>query len=524
MAQLFNDALDDAPVQEQTASFAGGEDSFRQPTLLDPDQCQKLVNIIVRDNFEARTRPGADFLGGGAVGSGACKALFYFDTPASSQLLSCFAGSVFSYSGSGLWSTLDHTFADARIAIAQGIDKCLMSDGQNKMVEYNGTTCAELGNTDTDPPIGATILCWHTQRMFAAGFYDVPDRVDVSNFLNFGNGQWNRTTRSFRVGNGDGDPIVAVASVQDFTLCFLKRNSIWLVNTDPANDRDGDQVNTLDFSVDQDSAKLSQGIGCVGRDAWCYYGNDLLFMAQDGVRSIQRMQAAAGQWQTSPPLSQPIQPYIDRINRNAWSGIVATKYQEFAFFFVPLDNSLSNNAVLVWNGRLGKWCGMWTWKGSAVAVTRFQGKNALVFGDTNGGVNQWKDSYSVYSDSTYKDNGADYSCVLWTKSFQFGEAASDKNGRFAWARFSAGNASLNMEWVTDFVAARVWESSVVPTGDRLGIGTFPFRLSSKNPTLIKRSLSGTHEFNEAYLSITSTHGWWFLRNITLAAFINPIRA
>lgn len=608
MPNIASMQLDDEPQFEYVQDFSGGEDSFRRSTLIDPNQCQKLVNVIVRDNYEARTRHGADSIptantsargtvtttmtfsagdqntiavasavgiavGAVVVGTGittgttvaavdvandtvslsavttdsssgdytftntaaiAINSLLYFDTPSKQQLLAGVdktgAAPGFMRYESGAWADLSGAWkpdaAGIRLAMAQGIDTVLISDGVGKMQIYDGATFAEQGDTAADPPKGATILCWHTQRMFASGVSTAPDTIWVSLFLEFGTGKWNTTNRSFRIGAGDGDPIVAIASMQQFTLAVLKRNSVWLVSTNPANDDPTDP--TAGFAAEQVTEGLAQGVGCVGRDAWCSYGNDLLFMSQDGVRSVQRMQAAAAQWQLSAPISQPIQPYIDRINQNYWHRIVAKKYAEFAFFFVPLDNSTTNNCVLVWNGRLGKWIGAWTgWNGNCIEVTRFLAKVAMVFGDTTGKVNQWKEASNlVLEDSTYLDNGTGYTTQLLTRAFQFGDAITGKSAHSTILRFSAGNALMTMRWVADLNEVKTWpgtfeqSGSVLDGDDQLDIN---FVLSSNAPMKIIKGIRGLPAFNEAYLTIESTAGWWFLRNITAMAFLNPLK-
>lgn len=597
-----NEALDDPLIFASQQSFSGGEDSFIRPTLLRPDQCQHLLNVLVRDNYEARTRPGADaipsanakvqgnwvttltFLSGaqngitcgsnsgfavGSVVSGtgipngttvaakgvgtidlsaattadsagvytftvtsytpatAIYSARYFDTPTYQQLLvSAAAGATpkfFKYEGSA-WTDLSGLYApgssDSRLAMAQGVDKVLIADGSaNPLQIYDGSTFTSAGAAgNTNAPIGATILCWHTSRMFASGIAARPDEIDVSNFLTFAAGQWNLTTRSFRVGAGDGDPIVSLASMQSFMLAVLKRNSIWLINTDPSKD-----AGTIyEFAAIQ---LISSGIGCVGRDAWCSYENDILFMAQDGIRSVQRMQAAAGQWQLSTPLSQPIQPIIDRINRAAWDKICAIKHNELAVFFVPLDASTTNNYVLAWNGRLNCWMGAWDhWTGLCVEQTRFSGVVRLVFGDSTGLVNQWKDNLAtngIQDDATYTDNGVGYKTQAWLPSWQFGEINCDKTGHFIRVKFSGGNAAINFSWVSDGATVQTWVGAFQPSGDILGTDVLPFLLASNQPTNLPQPIRGLPTFNEAYLKIESQNGWWFLKSVTAGAFINP---
>jgi hypothetical protein len=527
MANLTTTALDEDVQWERQESFAGGEDSFRRATLIEADQCQQILNIVVKDNYFARTRAGADALGGSAVAAGQVYGLKYFDTPSKEQLLASIPSGTtakFWKYESGAWTDLSASWhpqtSDDRLAMAQGVDKMLISDGEGHLQTWDGSNFADCGaNATTDPPIGSTILCWHTGRMFASGVGSSYDTIWVSNRLSFGSGQWNTTTRSFRVGKGDGDKIVSLISLPSFVLLVLKENSVRLIVTDPVNDAD----NFSDTTTDNDDV-LSDGIGCVGRDAWCHYGNDVLFMAQDGVRSVQRMQAATGQWQLSAPLSQPIQPYIDRINKSAWSKICAKKYREFAFFFVPLDDSATNNYVLVWNGRLGKWLGAWTnWTGQFVEVTRFSGINRLVFGDITGRVNMWKDTESITTDTTYLDNSVGYPSKVWTRAFLFGDAIANKSGYTSQVRFDSGNANLTLTWVADNAAVKDWQATTGATGDILGVDVLPFLLASSQPVTVVQPIRGLSEWNEAYIRIESATGWFTLKNISVAAHINPIR-
>jgi len=536
MPTLSNEQLDDQLSWEFVQQFDGGEDSFANPTNIEPNQCQHLLNVIVRDNFESRTRPGADSIPKAntlpITNATKVYALGYFDIPNVQQLIASVGVSstphLLKYE-TGAWTdlTLPASFpnsVDNLLAMQQGIDKMLISDGVGQGQIWDGTSFTATGASGNGNfPLGATILCWHTARMFASGVASARDTIFVSNLLGFSAGDWNLTTRSFRIGVGDGDPIVALASMQGSTLCCLKQNSIWLIATDPSSDSFG---GVSGFSASAVPSNIGYGIGCVGRDAWCSYGNDILFMAQDGVRSVQRMQAAAGQWQLQPPISQPIQPIIQRINQSAWSKIKATKYQEFAFFFVPLDNATENNAVLVWNGRLGRWFGIWTgWNATCCCVTRFLGQTRFVFGDTAGLVNMWKDASSTTDDETYTDNGVSYKTQTWLRSWLFGEPITTKTGYNVIVRFSAGNSTINFTLTADGVDVRTWIGQFAPTGDILG-GNVPipiFQLSSSKTVALPRGLRGLNAFHECFLKVESESGWWFLKNVSGSAFVNPLR-
>jgi len=529
--------LDDEVVFEFQQDFSGGEDSFRSPTLIEPNQCQHLLNMMVRDNYEARTRPGADAIPTAATlpiaNATAVYALRYFQIPAHSQLVAAVnvggTGHLLSLEAN-VWSDLNLVGSypagfpnspDTRLAMAQGIDTLLISDGVGQGVIWDGAAFTQTGAANNaNFPIGATILAWFGGCMWASGVASQPDGIWASKSLAFSAGNWDATLRQFRVGGGDGDPIVALAPMQENTMAILKRNSVWQLSYSP--EKDAAAATFLTANIARQA--LSYGIGCVGRDAWCAYGNDILFMAQDGVRSVQRMQAAAGQWQLIPPISQPIQPIIKRINQAAWDKIVAIKYQEFAMFFVPLDNSLTNNYCLVYNGQLQKWMGAWTnWKANCVELTRFSGLQRFVFGDTSGYVNQWKDLNSNTDDATYQDNGIGYPSQVSTRSFQFNEPIVSKNAWNAVMRFTSGNAALSLGWYADSALAKTWNGTFNPTGDILGVGTLPFLLASTSPIKVTKGLRGLAAFSEAYVSIQCNSGWFWLRNVTVSAQVNPLK-
>jgi len=522
MPRHFIDEIDDTLVFERSESFGGGMDGFLRAALLAPDQWQYGENLILADNLEAGTRAGVTTLGS-SLGA-AIQGLLFFSTPSITHLVAASSGKLFYRGPVGAWTeTTGYTPADPTIPIAaaQGMDQALFSDASGALAIWNGTAWSICTTGATDPPTGPTCLCWHGGRMFAGGFSGSggagkeDDAIWVSNRLSFGNGQWDQTTRQFRVGAGEGDPIRAIASMQAFNLAVLKENSVWIVNADPAYE-------AADFSADQPSESVSYGVGCVGRRAWCNYGNDLLFLARDGVRSLQRMVAAAGQYQLAAPISQPIQPLIDRINWAYASKVAAVKYRELALFAVPLDNALTPNTVLVWHGRLGRWIGIWTGlTPTAWAVTRYAGVSELIHGDASGRVRMWKDGDDPEADATYLDDATGIASKLWTRSMLFGEPINYKTAYHAEVRLSAANALMNITLMGDDAELKTWSVNAQPTGAGLPLN-LPFDLATTQPAAERRGLRGLLPFNEVYLRLESTSGWWRARNFTLSAFLNTL--
>jgi hypothetical protein len=518
MPAIANNSSDLPLLWEQIRNCAGGMDAFSDPAELAANASARLINLLIRDKAKARTRPGADGLGDAVLAAFPVKGLFYYDTPAAEQLIAV-CNTAFSYWNGATWTAMGgFTPANARVAMAQGVDTVLISDGTNNLRTWNGSAFTDCGATSADPPKEVTILCWHTGRMFASGKGSAPDTIWVSNRLAFGAGQWNATTRSFRIGGGEGDPIRALKSFTGHTLAVGKENSVWLVETDP-NDE------PADFSAETLGEALSYGAGLCGPEAWDVYGNDIFMVCPDRqIRTLRRMAAAAAQYELSAPISQPLQPWIDRINAAAQSTIAVKKYQELILFAVPLDSATTPDTVLVYNGRLGQWIGVWEgWTPQHWEITRFSGQHRLVFGDVAGYVNEWKDNDDAETDATYLDNGADYSTKLWTRNMSFGDVEADKVAFNTRLRFNAGNATLTFTAVGDDADLKTWSKAFEPSGDILGTDSLPFLLQSTSPTLAAASLRDLASFRELYLKIESTDGWWELRNLSVSARVRPMK-
>lgn len=507
-------------------------DAYTRSTQLPPNAYQLGQNVIIPDNFEVRTRPGADAMVAHTF-SGKIQGVFYFDAPSIEQIIFASAGVMYVASSTGVYAQVPgFTLSDGDVDFiaAQGVNKMLVVDGTSAAI-WDGAALqwtTFTGLNATDPPFTATTLVFCAGRMWAAGFPGTgpegkeEDAVCFSSILSFGAGQWSLTDKSFRVGGGEGDPVIGLvklpASVpEQEVLGVLKQDSIHIIRVDP----------TLDVTAFQDSLvseTVSSGLGVVGKKAFTVFGNDLLYVAPDrSFRSLERMQAATAQYQVAAPLSLPLQPYIDRINWNAASTISVVRYKQLALFAVPLDTATSSNTVFVWNGRLQKWVGIFTgWTPNSFTVTRFNGVQALVFGDSAGSVKKWKDALDPSDDATYLDDGAAIADQkLWTRAFLFQEPLNDKDAYYAEARFSQSNAIVNFTLTGDNEDLESWTKDLRPVGPNLPID-LPFELTSAQNTPARKGLRGLPTFNECYLKLETDEGWFSVRNVSMAAFLNTL--
>lgn len=532
---------------ERVSNFSQGMDAYRYPAELLPNQSQLLSNMVVLDNGRAVTRAGADQLDSNpstfsnVTPRGAVQGMGFLDNFTNGTfLLVAEGGNLYTWSGSTWSNALAFTLTspDSPFVAVQGVDQLLISDGTKHMQLWDGVNFTDCGaSADTNAPIGVTVMA------FIAGMYVVggpamvagsgatvhpPDTLFFSNYLDATAGHW-KVTNSFRVGNGDGEPIVGLGVIQStasttpiYNLAVLKSNSIWIVGIQPGTPSSFSEMPAAFFTSPQGD-QIGTGIGCVGKNAFCLYQNDLLFMSQYGVQSLQRMQAAAGQYQLTSPLSLPIQPYIDRINWSAAGGIQTVKYKELAIFFVPLDGSTTNNYGLVWNGFIGQWM-IWTgWTPQAAIVTRFNSVIELVLGNADGSVNKWKDAQNLTGlDSTYLDNGAPIPWQITTRSFVFGSLDFLKKARATLVRFNSGNATVKLSAYADLADEDDWTQNLNPGGAVLPV-VLPFVLASSKPTPCYRSLEGLPYANEIYLTIGSNAGWASVRGLVISAFLKTLR-
>jgi hypothetical protein len=126
---------------------------------------------------------------------------------------------------------------------------------------------------------------------------------------------------------------------------------------------------TADFTIQ----RLSSRVGCIAGRSCAAAGNDLLFLARDGVRSLAKTQED-GDGAVSLPLSEPIQDVMDRINLAKVHLAAGGWWRGRYMLAVPLDSRTVNNAVLVLNLRTGGWQ-VWTGiQAVAFALSAFNGQ------------------------------------------------------------------------------------------------------------------------------------------------------
>jgi hypothetical protein len=245
--------------------------------------------------------------------------------------------------------------------VVTAVDKMYISRGWSKrplVWDLNVTiTALPVSPSSGHKFPNCTGMLYYANRMIALGKYHNEtntlrnyDTISVSNFLDFQ--EWD-SLDAFTINNGSNDQVVGVApwTLNEF-LVFM-RNSIFYINT--GNDRysTGDGLSATSYIK-----TLATDIGCSARKSVVQAGGGVFFLSDNGVYLLQPQPASAESMKLltmADPISAPIDDVIQRINRNYAHRAVATYWNNRYYLAVPLDSSVDNNAILVYNFILRQW-------------------------------------------------------------------------------------------------------------------------------------------------------------------------
>ena len=211
------------------------------------------------------------------------------------------------------------------------------------------------------------------------------DLVAASDYLNYT--RYQPVMANFKINQGSEDELVSLVRINNSTIACFKTNSIYIVSNIYGN--------LSDITLDE----VTREYGAVGRNSIVQVGSDVVFLSSKrGVTSL----GIANNGKVTAvdvPLSDPIQPLIDRINWNYASGASAAYHNNRLYMAVPLDGATENNAILVYDFLVKAWAGYDDGpdvvKVKKFVETVFQGKRRLFFLSTDGFINLYDDDLSV---------------------------------------------------------------------------------------------------------------------------------
>ena len=278
-------------------------------------------------------------------------------------------------------------------------------------------------------------------------------------------------------------------------------------------------------------------------------GDDIVFLARDGVRSIgtafEQEQIA-----TSDPISFPISDQIENINWENAHKSVATFWRGRYMLAVPMGSATEPDTVLVYNTNLRKWAGIWTgWKPRDFEIIELSNdRRKLVWGDaTHNNVLEFRDY--IKDSSTIEDDFADnldgtFSTVpfkLLTRAMSFSDPISPKTLDHVEVEFFRSKSYCDVTVVADG-----GDDIDIESGRCVDTGTGELRLDFVLPAVlgtpgVKRhamSLLGSAEGREFQVCIQNTpddvltakgipsidQRFISVRNINLGGYVDTLEA
>lgn len=317
-------------------------------------------------------------------------------------------------------------------------------------------------------PQGCTMLTRHGTRLVAWGNPDLPDAVYFSMLLD--GTQWEHdggglASATIRIGGGDGDPIVGCLSWTNFTLLVFKQNSTWAIQADP-------QAAPADWTIQQ----IHRSIGCKSRRTIAQVGQDVFFLSNNGVQSVQK-QLATDNNEIPVAMSYNVQDVLDGMNWPAAGKAAACFDSNFYTLWIPTASNTEPDTALVFHYLTGGWSVFTGVTACELLAMPYGGRTRLVLGMPTGEVREWLNYLQEGEDAdmAYLDGAAaaDLSSRVITRALTFDEPVCPKSGFYAEIEVVLTGCALQVYAVRDGGDAELLLSTTLPSGALSFPLTFP---------------------------------------------------
>jgi hypothetical protein len=340
----------------------------------------------------------------------------------------------------------------------------------------NGTGATATA-TVSPPPANLRLIVNAENRLFGVGSGVHRNTLYASDLLD--PSVWD-LTNSIVVNGDDGDQITAVVPYYRNRLIVFKKRRVFQV------DIPNDATSGADWIV----SIISNNTGCVATGTAVQVSSDILFLSDNGIRSLVRS-VADDFSSVGIPISEVVKDVIQSINTDAIRVATAIYYDNRYFLAIPTGANDYNDTLLVYNTALQAFEGTWSPQVMQFTLTNFnqEGSRAM-FKKTNGIIERYAGykSPAGTTSSDYKDAGADYSSYVRTKDFNFGDPFSLKYG-------SHFEVIFDNSYSTDATIAIQRDIDVgdIDVASNINIAssvlTLPFTLPAVLPTSVKKKLA-----------------------------------
>lgn len=262
----------------------------------------------------------------------------------------------------------------------------------------------DLGNATgaTASPPKSLVMCWYGNRIWVLKNDQLyfSDAYDTDYSTSF-----DTVTNWYRIPVGEERALVAT---RDLGIIVMGKEAVWSL-----------APSTTPVATDQPQP-LTTSYGCAAGKTACVVGDDVYWLAYDGVRALKRTVQDKLQTGASYPLSYAMKDEFDSINWAYIQKACAVYFDNRYLLAVPTVSSTYNNKVFAYYPDAGAWV-VWTMNVGAWSVHTVNGRQKLYFTDANNGQ-----MYQMFSGTT--DNGDPITMVEETRDEDFNQKLTRKVG------------------------------------------------------------------------------------------------
>ncbi len=506
--------LEPLPVVQD--SLAGGQNDRDHPSLLDPNQYSKGVNIEIRSKGLGKTRRGKT-MKTGSCGAYPQGAIYFKPLSGSPVIFQVNNGKFWTWGGSGMiWTqigatTLNNTTEPVGLEIVNGILYVYGGTSDNTY-SWNGSAASftDEGNTNTDPP-RASIIAQQSGRIAASiGTGSNGDYIYFSDI--FDGTTFDRTSNNKRVPTSGSEPVTALAAYRKAGLLA------WTLNSTHIFDVTGSTVSSFERLT------LDPKIGCLAKKTVVVAGDDAFFMSADRhIRSIKR-NANDQAFGITCPISYLNPNLVGRINESYAHLCAGVFFDNYYLVAAPMDNNTRNSAVIPFDllhqvpspsGPVPACLGEWTnIAASDFVVTSFSNISQLYYIDSSDGS-----AYLMFDGTA--DDGSYPSATLRLRGQHWDAPHHDKTLHSGELQLVDSIGELDISYAKDdSVFTPLLSSTIGDTSAAILPINLPFNLAAGG-VLALQPLTFYRRGRSRYwqLEIVMSDGIMNLRQATLRAWV-----
>lgn len=421
-------AQDDPQVFIIRKDISGGINNRMHESEIAENEVTGLTNVDLRTPGIADKRAGSSLIED--LGDDQGKAAIGFNPAGgTNELVVMHSTKLEGYTGTGTFTEHKTNFTDTvqahiiKIGESGEGDVLAIQNGTDNAFRMNQShTFQDLGSTSgtgSDSPPKSLANLWYRNRWWVLKdnllYWSAAFSADYSS-------AFDTVNDNFNIPCGEERALIGLRD--EGILCFGE-DSIWGIN--PSN-----------TPAATDKPERILDIGCVANGSVVQVGDDVLYLAADGVRGLFRSQQDKLQLKQTFPLSWRLKDQYDEINWDKIHLAQAIFYDNIYLLALPKTGSNVNNEVWAYFPSTNAWSVFKGWSVGAWGKVRFSGEELLYYIASDD-----SSVYQVFTGTT--DNSAVIEYVEEGRNEDLGNPLRKKNGgEFYLKVLATGNVDLTV--------------------------------------------------------------------------------